>query len=442
MIKISVRRIVNGITILSLALAATWIGEARAVLTIKITQGLEGAQPIAIVPFATAQGAQPPPVNIAEVVANDLTRSGRFAPLPVADLPSRPSEESAVKFSDFRILGMPSLVIGRVKRLENGSFLIQFDLFDVFREKRLIPPWEFTSTPDSLRSVAHQISDIIYEQLTGERGAFNTSIAYVTEVRSGDDRKYALMVADSDGYNEREALSQKYPILSPSWSPDGGKLAYVSFDGARPRIYSQELATGARDELSSFPGLNSAPAWSPDGSRMALVLSKDGNPEIYILDIASRRLRRITSNSAIDTEPAWSPDGQWLVFTSDRPGKPQIYRVPATGGREERLTFEGTYNARATYSPDGKQLALVHGNKGAFRIAVLDLENGALRVLTNTTLDESPSFAPNGSMILYATSDAGGNTLAAVSTDGRVRQRLAVQQGDVREPAWSPFRKP
>ena len=428
--------------VITLALAALWTGDARAVLTIKITHGLEGAQPIAIVPFGLPPGSAPPPENIAQIISNDLRFSGRFDPLVESDLPSRPSDASAVRYSDFRILGMPNLVIGRVEPEPNGRFSVQFRLFDVYRERELDNQRWDNAPRSELRSIAHQISDRIYEKLTGERGAFYTRIAYVTEVRSGDNRKYALYVADSDGHNETDVLTQASPILSPSWSPDGRKLAYVSFEGGRPRIYSHVLATGERTELASFPGLNSAPAWSPDGSRLALVLSKDGNPEVYILDVASRRLRRITSNSAIDTEPAWSPDGEWLVFTSDRPGRPQIYRVPAGGGREERLTFEGTYNARATYSPDGKQLALVHGNKGAFRIAVLDLGNGALRVLTNTTLDESPSFAPNGSMILYATNDVGGNILVAVSTDGRARNPLAFQQGDVREPAWSPFRIP
>ena len=432
------RRLARGAFVLMLVLAAAWTEIAHATITIKITQGIEGAQPIAVVPFA---GAQPVPENIAQIIANDLTRSGRFAPLPEEDLPSRPSEATAIKFSDFRILGMPNLVIGRIERLEDGRYTLQFRLYDVFRETQLAG-YQLDAGPGELRRIAHQISDIIYERLTGERGAFDTRIAYVTEVREGDKRHYALNVADSDGHNSQAVLESDYPVLSPAWSPDGRRLAYVSFEGERARIFSQDLSSGTREELSAFPGVNSAPAWSPDGSRVALVLSKDGNPEIYVLDVASRRLRRITTNSAIDTEPAWSPDGQSLVFTSDRPGRPQIYRVPAIGGREERLTFDGTYNARATYSPDGRQLALVHGNNSAFRIAVLDLENGALRVLTNTTLDESPTFAPNGSMILYATNDAGGSTLAAVSTDGRVRQRLAVQQGDVREPAWSPFRSP
>lgn len=422
-------------------LAASWSHTSHAELTIKITQGIEGAQPIAIVPFGVKPGSQPPPQDIATIISNDLARSGRFLPLPAGDLPGRPSEASAVNFSDFRILGAPNLVIGKVKRLANGRFKVEFRLFDVFRGTQ-VTGYELDARPDELRRIAHQMSDIIYEALTGERGAFDTRIAYVTEQRSGGTSRYALNVADSDGFNPQVVLESKAPIVSPAWSPDGLQLAYVSFEGGRPRIFTQNLATGVRQVIAAFPGLNGAPAWSPDGKRMAMTLSKDGNAEIYVMDIDTRRLRRLTVGAAIDTEPAWAPDGKSLVFTSDRGGTPQVYRIPATGGQATRLTFDGKYNSRATFAPDGKSLALVHGSKGTFRTAVLDLENNALRVLTKTTLDESPSFAPNGSMILYATSGARGGTLAGVSVDGRVRQELAVRQGDVREPAWSPFRQP
>ena len=426
----------------SAALAtAPWPRTADAVLTIRITQGIEGAQPIAIVPFGLQPGAPPPPQDVAQIIANDLTRSGRFSPLPTTDLPSRPSDASAVNFADFRILGMPNLVIGKVKPLAGGRYGVEFRLFDVFRGAQ-ITGYELETTPKDLRRIAHQISDIIYEALTGERGAFDTRIAYVTELASAAGSRYALTVADSDGFDPQVVLESTSPIVSPAWSPNGESIAYVSFEGNRPRIFAQNLAAGTRQVIAAFPGLNSAPAWSPDGRRMAMTLSKDGNPEIYVMDIDSGQLRRLTTSAAIDTEPAWAPDGKSLVFTSDRGGTPQIYRMPATGGAATRLTFEGRYNSRATFAPDGKSIALVHGNQGTYRIAVLDLENNALRVLTKTTLDESPSFAPNGSMILYATTDAGGGTLAGVSTDGRVRQELAAAQGAVREPAWSPFRQP
>ena len=422
-------------------IAAFWSGAGNATLTIKITQGIEGAQPIAIVPFGVKPGSPPPPQDIGQIISNDLARSGRFLPLPVTDLPSRPSDASAVNFADFRILGTPNLVIGKVNPLADGRFKVEFRLFDVFRGAQ-VTGYELEARPDELRRIAHQMSDIIYEALTGERGAFDTRIAYVTELRSANDSAYALNVADSDGFNPKVVLESKAPIVSPAWSPDGQQLAYVSFEGQRPRIFTQNLATGTRKVIAAFPGLNGAPAWSPDGKQVAMTLSKDGNAEIYVLDTDSGLLRRLTVGGAIDTEPSWAPDGKSLVFTSDRGGTPQIYRIPATGGPATRLTFEGKYNSRATFAPDGKSLALVHGSNGTFRIAVLDLENNALRVLTNTTLDESPSFAPNGSMILYATSAGGGGTLAGVSTDGRVRQELATQQGDVREPAWSPFRQP
>ncbi len=435
------RRLVLALFACTAMLATTWPVTSHAVLTIRITQGIEGAQPIAIVPFGMQPGAPPPPHDIAQIIANDLTRTGRFSPLPASDLPSRPSDAGAVNFADFRILGMPNLVIGKVKSLADGRLGVEFRLFDVFRGAQ-ITGYELETAPKDLRRIAHQISDIVYEALTGERGAFDTRIAYVTEMQSGGASRYALNVADSDGFNPQVVLESKSPIVSPAWSPSGREIAYVSFEGDRPRIFAQNLASGTRQVIAAFPGLNSAPAWAPDGKRMALTLSKDGNPEIYIMDIETRRLRRLTVSAAIDTEPAWAPDGTSLVFTSDRGGTPQIYQVSATGGQAKRLTFEGKYNSRATFAPDGKSIALVHGNQGTFRTAVLDLENNALRVLTKTTLDESPSYAPNGSMILYATTDAGGGTLAGVSTDGRVRQELAVQRGAVREPAWSPFREP
>lgn len=441
MISKPISRLAPLIIASAVVLAALWPHASNATLTIKITQGIEGAQPIAIVPFGVRPGSPLPPQDIAQIISNDLTRSGRFLPLPVGDLPSRPSEASAVNYGDFRILGAPNLVIGMVNRAANGQFKVEFRLLDVFRGVQ-VSGYEFDAGAEQLRRKAHQISDIIYEALTGERGAFDTRIAYVTELRSGGTSTYALNVADSDGFNPQVVLESKAPIVSPAWSPNGQQLAYVSFEGERPRIFAQDLATGTRQVMAAFPGLNGAPAWSPDGKQMAMTLSKDGNAEIYVLDIGSQRLRRLTVGAAIDTEPSWAPDGKSLVFTSDRGGTPQVYRMSASGGPATRLTFEGKYNSRATFAPDGKSLALVHGNKGTFRIAVLDLDNNALRVLTNTTLDESPSFAPNGSMLLYATSDAGGATLAGVSTDGRVRQELATQQGDVREPAWSPYRQP
>jgi TolB protein len=408
--------------------------DAAAVLTIRITQGAEGAQPIAIVPFAAEA---PLPVEVAEIVASDLARTGRFAPIPERDLPARPAEGSQVDFRDWRKLGTENLVVGRV-RPEAGAYNVQFQLFDVFKGQQLAG-YAIPARNDTLRRVGHKIADLIYEKLTGERGAFATRVAYVTESRGASgNRRYALEVADSDGFNPNTVLDSAQPILSPAWSPDGRRLAYVSFEDGRSAVYVQELASGRRERVAAFEGINSAPAWSPDGTRLALTLSRDGNPDLYVLDLASRNLLRLTDNPAIDTEPNWAPDGASILFTSDRGGKPQIYRVASSGGTAKRVTFEGDYNARAVHSPDGKRVAMIHGSRGSYRIGLLELDTGALRVLTETRLDESPSFAPNGAMVIYASGGRGG-TLEAVSVDGRVRQRLSVSSGAVREPAWSPF---
>ena len=422
-------------------LVATFIANAaHAVIEIKITKSTEARQPIAIVPFGWQHGGEPLPEDIATIIADDLARTGLFEPIPFESLPSRPVRHAQINFKDWRLLGTGSLVIGNITPSVDGEYVVEFQLYDVLRSEQVIG-YQLTAAKQLLRRVAHRIADRIHERLTGVRGAFDTRVAYVTEVRgAGGDTRYTLNIADVDGHNERVILDSVHPIMSPSWSPNGEQIAYVSFESDQPRIFIQDIATGERERIASFPGINGAPAFSPDGRHLAMTLSKDGNPEIYVMELQTRRLHRVTRNIAIDTEPAWAPDGKSLVFTSNRGGKPQIYRTTAEGGRPERLTFEGGYNARPVYSPDGAKLALVHRNKNRYRIGLLDLENGALQVLTETELDESPSFAPNGSMILYATTDHVGSGLAAVSPDGRMHQRLAVQTGVVREPAWSPFR--
>ena len=432
--------------IITILVAALLANAAHAVIEFTITESTEAKQSIAIVPFGWQHGGEPPPADIAEIVASDLARTGLYEPVPFDSLPSRPIRHDRINFKDWRLLGTNDLVIGNVTPSLDGEYVVEFQLYDVLRRKQVIG-YQLTATKNLMRRVAHQIADEIYKELTGVRGAFDTRIAYVTEVRDDDGRsRYALAVADFDGHNEHVILDSTRPVMSPAWSPDGRKLAYVSFEAVpssdtdRPGIFVQDVATGARERVAAFPGINGAPAFSPDGRWLAMTLSKDGNPEIYLLDLSAGRLRRMTQDPAIDTEPAWSPDGTFLVFTSDRGGTPQIYRVAVSGGDPQRLTFEGSYNARATYSPDGTRLALVHREDGRYRIGLLDLDNGALRVLTDSGLDESPSFAPNGGMILYATTDATGSALAAVSPDGRMHQRLSVQTGGVREPAWSPFR--
>ena len=431
----------TGRIIIAVLLAAFLMNAANAVIEFRITRSTEAKQRIAIVPFGWQHGGEPLPVDVAAIVAGDLARTGLFEPIPFESLPSRPFRHDQINFKDWRLLGPGNLVIGNVTPSVNGGYVVEFQLYDVLRSKQVVG-FQLTSSSQAMRRVAHKIADQIYMKLTGVRGAFDTKVAYVTEVRNADgEARYALSVADVDGHNESAILDSARPVMSPSWSPDGKKLAYVSFESDQPRIFIQDIATGERERIASFPGINGAPAFSPDGHHLAMTLSKDGNPEIYVMHLRTKRLRRVTRNVAIDTEPSWSPDGQSLVFTSDRGGKPQIYRTAVEGGRPERITFEGSYNARAVYSPDGTKLALVHRDEGRYRIGLLDLENGALQVLTESELDESPSFAPNGSMILYATTDGTGPVLAAVSPDGRMHQRLAVQTGGVREPAWSPFRK-
>ncbi len=415
-------------------------GTASAGLVIDITKSDSGGLPIAIVPFGWQGPTMNAPQDLAEIVTADLERSGRFDALPKGDLLARPHDGTQVNFRDWRLVGAPSLVVGKVS--SNGdTYDVQFQLFDVYREKQQIG-YSFKVTEKDLRKTAHRISDIIYETLTGEKGAFSTRIAYVTSKvwRTNNVRYYALYVSDIDGYNAQLVLRSREPIMSPAWSPDGRKLAYVSFEQRRPVILVQDIFTAQRERVSAFKGINGAPAWSPDGKRLAMSLSKDGNSEIYVMHVASGRLQRLTHHRAIDTEPAWSPDGNTLVFTSDRGGNPHIYQIAVQGGKPKRITFEGRYNARASYSPDGEKITFINGDNGVFRVAVLELETGIMQILTNSRLDESPSFAPNGSMVVYATEYLNRGVLAAVSVDGRVQQRIALdEEGDAREPAWGPL---
>jgi len=424
---------------------AAWMGvaaysvPASAILTIEITQGVDSGLPIAIVPFGLS-GRETPRQNVVAIVEADLARSGRFAPLDKQTFVSRPTTDRQVIFKDWRIVKAEALVIGSVKPAGSGRWQVDFRLYDIYKETQLAG-YSYTVKDDKLRAVAHQISDIIYEKLTGEPGVFSTRIAYVVREQVGKKSRFKLQIADADGYNPVTILTSPEPLISPAWSPDGTRLAYVSFEQRRPVLYVQNVISGARSRVAQFDGINSAPAWSPDGTRLALTLSRDGNPEIYVLRLSDNQLTRLTRHPAIDTEPAWSPDASEIVFTSDRGGKPQIYRMRSDGSRVERLTFEGEYNARASYSPDGKMLTLLSGGSGRYHAALLHLSASVLQVLTDTPLDESPTFAPNGRMVLYATDRGGRGVLASVSSDGRVRQTLKLQEGDIREPAWSPFQR-
>jgi len=414
--------------------------QAHAVLDIKITQGVEQALPIAIVPFGWSQAGSVAPIDLTTIIADDLRRSGRFDVMDEQDLPQRPSDYDAINFSDWRKLGMENVLIGKLNLTDSGDYDVSFRLVDIYRGKQ-IAGFRIPAKPDLLRRVAHQISDILFEKLTGIPGAFDTRVAYITVKKNKDHTVHSLQVADADGYNAQILLESPEPLLSPSWSPDGKKIAYVSFEGKNSAIYVQEILSGQRQRVSAFEGINSSPDWSPDGSRLAMTLSKDGNTEIYVMNLNDKSLQRLTRHGGIDTEPSWSPNGQKLAFTSDRSGGPQIYEINVAGGKPKRISFEGKYNARPEYSPDGKSITLVHAVAGSYRIGILNLTNGFINVLTDARLDESPSFAPNSGMIIYATTGVRGGQLAAVSTDGRIHQRLGLQQGDVREPAWGPFLK-
>ena len=413
----------------------------QARLDIEITGGVEGGLPIAIVPFAW-EGEGAVPEEFGAIVKNDLARSGQFALLDADKMVGTPSTGKMIDFALWRQTGIDNIVVGRLQSKGADQFVVQFQLFDIHRAMQL-SGYSIPSDRASLRQTAHQISDLIYEKLTGVKGAFTTRITYVMVDSVAKEKSYRLAVADSDGFNEQLILSSKSSLMSPSWSPDGKRLAYVSFEAGHSQVFVQRLADGQREMVANYPGLNSAPAWSPNGKELALTLSKDGNAEIYILNLQSKKLVRVTRSSGIDTEAIWSPDGKSLVFTSDRGGKPQLYRIAIVRGqpkgRAKRLTFEGRYNARASFSPDGKQIAMIHLDAEGYRIAVMDLESGNLQVLTDSTLDESPSFAANGSMIIYATEQGGRGVLSAVSSDGRAHQRLQLNQVDVREPAWSPY---
>lgn len=415
---------------------------AHAVLTIEITHGSEGAQAIAVVPFEWV-GKGTPPTSLKKIIAADLQRSGQFSPLLNKDLISRPHDGSEVKYKTWRALNVGYIVVGKIKALVDGSFQVQFQLLDVFKGHQLAG-YSIRSLNSGLRRTAHHISDIIYKTITGEEGAFNTHISYITVSKNKNNKKtYKLAIADADGYNEKIIYSSPQPLMSPSWSPDGTRLAYVSFINGRPEIYVQNIFSAKKEKIASFKGLNNAPRWSPDGRNLALTLSKDGNPEIYILNINSRKLSRVTKNYAIDTEPEWLPKSEGLIFTSDRGGSPQLYEIKLknnrVASRSRRITFEGNYNSRPSVSVDGRYVAMVHRTQGQFRIAVLERSTQNFRVLTKGQLDESPSFAPNGRMIIFATEEKFRGILSAVSVDGRARQKLSFKKGDVREPVWSPY---
>ena len=421
--------------ILLISLISLYLPISYAEMTIEITEGIESALPISVVPFAV-QGASNPPVDVSFVVDADLGRSGYFKTLNKQNMPATPSTTEAVQFKDWQALGQNYLVIGQVTE-EQGQYNVQFQLFDVYKGEQLIG-YRMKSSASELRRTAHQISDLIFEKLTGKKGVFNGRIAYITTNRQGRQSTHKLQISDADGVNAQTIASSAEPLMSPAWSPDGKKIAYVSFEKKASAIYIQTLATGERVSVAEFPGINGAPAWSPDGQKLALTLSKDGNPNIYILNLATHSLTNLTKSFAINTEPTWSPDGSSIVFTSDRGGKPQLYIISSQGGQEKRLTFSGDYNAGASFSPDGRSLAMVHGSGSDYRIAVMDMATRTVNVITGGRSDESPSFAPNGSMILYASKKGSEGYLSAITLDGKMQQKLMIDSSEIREPVWSP----
>lgn len=424
-------------------LAASFASSAGAQLNIMITKGVARPVPMAIVPFGwTGNGA--PAYDISGVVSADLKSSGRFAPIPVADMVSRPTQPSQINFTDWRLVKVDYVVIGTLTEDSPDRFTAVFQLFDVTRGEQIVG-FRLSAGRADLRATAHRIADMIFERLVGVPGVFGTQIAYVSEERRPDGTKrFRLIVSDADGENAKIVADSPQPLLSPSWSPDSRRLAYVSFENEQSAVYVQTLRTGTRERVSARAGVNSSPAFSPDGRTLALTLSRDqGNLDVHTLDLATQVLRQLTTDAAIDTEATWAPDSRTIYFTSDRAGGPQVYRVGTEpGARAQRVTYEGIYNARPRLSPDGKQIAVVYGQNNTYRIGVVDAATGSLQLLTNGRLDESPSFAPNGAQIIYATRDGGRGVLAAVTTDGLIQQQIASVAGDVREPVWGPYPRP
>lgn len=409
-----------------------------AALSLELTQGTSAAMPIGLAPF-TNEAAATVPGNtmLSNVIHDDLQNSGEFRVVEPTTL------DGAMNSANWQKKGVNNLIKGTVTALSNGSYQVSFQLINVFAPQApVMLSMAFTTTQSGLRVLAHHISDMVYQKLTGTQGIFSTKIAYVLVQQFGGPNsplKYNLDVADADGFNPQTLLTSYDPIMSPTWTPDGHGLAYVSFEGHEASIYLQNLAAGSRQLVSRLPGINGAPAFSPDGSKLAMVLSVTGNPNIYMFNMNTHKLTQVVNDSFIDTEPAWAPDGGSLVFTSDRGGTAQIYRYYFANNRIERITFDGNYNARPSFLPNGKSIIMMHRETGTFGIARQDLDSGILQSLTQGNDDESPSVAPNGKMVIYATQVGGRGVLAVVSTDGRIKLRLPSRDGNVQEPAWSPF---
>ena len=428
--------ILRGFLVALCCMATLAMAEEKNIL---VTSGSDRAIPIAVVPFGW-QGGSVLPEDMAEIIGNDLRNSGMYEPIPRQNMISLPTQASEIIYRDWKALNAQYVLVGSIVPA-GGRLQVQYALFNVATEQQIV-----TGTVggglDQLRDMAHHVADQSFEKLTGIKGSFSTKMLYVTAERfSVDNTRYTLQRSDYDGARGVTLLQSREPILSPRYAPDGRRIAYVSFEQRRPRIFIQHIDTGRREQITNFEGLNGAPAWSPDGNRLAFVLSKDGNPEIYVMDLGTRQLQRVTNHYAIDTEPFWGKDGQTIYFTSDRAGKPQIYKLNIASGAVERVTFTGNYNANPKLSADEKTLVMIHRQDGFtnFKVAAQDLVTSRLRILSETSLDDSPTVAPNGTMLIYATRQQGRGVLMLVSTNGRVRLPIPTAQGDVREPSWSPY---
>ncbi|MFK7862740.1 MAG: Tol-Pal system beta propeller repeat protein TolB [Pseudohongiellaceae bacterium] len=415
-----------------------------AALNIIITQGVDNPIPIAVVPFSWS-GSGVLSEDVSDIVRNDLEQVGEFRALDRSNMLGLPDEESEVFYRDWRVLAQDYLLVGKINQAPGSQLVqVQYEFFDVNRELKLAGE-VLTGSVNQLRDIAHEISNVVFEQVTGTRGAFTTEILYiVADYVSPELTRFRLEKADYDGQRAQVLLESEEPIMSPSWSPNGQDIAYVSFETDLPRIYIQNIATGQRRQITNYPNINSSPVWSPDGTKLAMVLSKDGSPDIYVQDLNNNQLLRITDHPSIDTEPSWTPDGRSIVFMSDRTGQPQIYQmeIGASSYGVERLTYDCFQCAKAAFLPDGVNLVHVRRETRqdpTYQISILNIETLRVITLTSTSLDESPSLAPNGSMIMYGTKFNGRGVLDAVSIDGRVKFRLPSSQGDVREPSWSPF---
>jgi TolB protein len=422
---------------LCLALGVLVANVSMAALALELTQGVNQAHPIAI-DFAGAAPQGAGQQTIDQVITNDLNNSGQFRVVAANDA-TLSDLDAPLDYAAWQKLGVNEVLLGYIQAKMGGRYQLRVRLVDVYGKRDLLDR-TYQLSQKQLRQVAHQVSDGVYQKITGTRGVFSTKLAYILVKGQGSaKRRYALEVSDADGFNAQTLLSSPEPIMSPAWAPDGRKLAYVSFENHRARIYLQDIYSGKRKVLSKEPGINGAPAFSPDGKKMALVLSITGNPKIYLMDRNSGRMQALTKGYSIDTEPNFSPDGQSILFTSNRGGSPQIYRYHLASKKVSRVTYDGNYNARGRFMPSEKNIVMLHRAEGLFGIAKQNLASGRVRVLTQANADESPSLSPNGQMVLYATRYGGRGVLAMVSTDGRIQLRLPAREGNVQEPAWSPF---